>query len=511
MSRTDGNYRRTAARGLLGMVLVAGLALVPTVRGQNCESCGKQHCPPYFKYFYERPPKLKFKKACPRPICDPCTLPHYGYYQTCWHPWPFPPDWSHCPTPPPAALVPQAPVGAPQPLREPPLPDEQGPAPKPPVFQPSVLPPVPPPAGLNDRAIPTSGERSTPVGRGAEPSALRRPPAEWLPPPPLPPMPARSADVTSKESQAPPALPSLGINQTPKNLPEAPPSPGTPGEPPMMGGHEPAEPRLAPVPASEPPREAPKEPSGTPLSEHKDGAASPDVVPATPPVPPAAPVAQASLETTSPSVSKPQRPRKVITGPGGSDLKMVNSRRIMLDYDLAGISRPEQTVLELWYTQDGRNWHKDETALKSGSPYEVEVNREGTYGFTLLARRIGEQCVSPTPGEQPQVWVEVDWTRPVVHMVHAKLTGDAHGRELSVVWIATDNNLAQQPITLSWSQSKDGPWKTFATKLENTGRYSWQVPGNVVGRIYIRAEAFDLVGNSGSATMKAPVMIPEVK
>ena len=49
---------------------------------------------------------IRFKRACPRPVCDPCHLEHYGYYQTCWAPWPYPPDWSHCPTPPPGAVLP---------------------------------------------------------------------------------------------------------------------------------------------------------------------------------------------------------------------------------------------------------------------------------------------------------------------------------------------------------------------------------------------------------------------
>jgi hypothetical protein len=32
-------------------------------------------------------------------ICFPPHLEHYGFYPTCWHPWPFPLDvtYSHCP------------------------------------------------------------------------------------------------------------------------------------------------------------------------------------------------------------------------------------------------------------------------------------------------------------------------------------------------------------------------------------------------------------------------------
>jgi hypothetical protein len=80
-----------------------GCASCSTAGG--CAPC-RGTCPPPVIHYYEGPPKLKFKKACPRPVCDPCTLEHYGYYQTCWAPWPFPPDWSHCPVPPPGAVLP---------------------------------------------------------------------------------------------------------------------------------------------------------------------------------------------------------------------------------------------------------------------------------------------------------------------------------------------------------------------------------------------------------------------
>lgn len=90
-------------------VLAAGAILGLTggevrAQGAGCASCGK--CPPPFKWYAEKPPCIIFKHACPRPVCDPCSLEHYGYYQTCWRPWSYPPDWSHCPTPPPGVVLP---------------------------------------------------------------------------------------------------------------------------------------------------------------------------------------------------------------------------------------------------------------------------------------------------------------------------------------------------------------------------------------------------------------------
>lgn len=76
-----------------------------TVIGGSCHSCQRFHCPPHYKHCQEGAPRICFQRGCPRPICDPCTQPNWGYYQTCWTPWPWPPNWSHCPVQPPASAV----------------------------------------------------------------------------------------------------------------------------------------------------------------------------------------------------------------------------------------------------------------------------------------------------------------------------------------------------------------------------------------------------------------------
>jgi hypothetical protein len=99
--------------------------------------CNRFHCPPPYVHRAEGPPHIKFKQGCPKPVCPPCELPHWGYYQTCWRTWPFPPDWSHCEVPPPGVLancpegtrfVPAAPAAAPAnvipPTLEKPLPSD---------------------------------------------------------------------------------------------------------------------------------------------------------------------------------------------------------------------------------------------------------------------------------------------------------------------------------------------------------------------------------------------------
>src|SRR5207249_9866232 len=112
-------------RGILGKTMadLGGLLLLQTAAlaqeaiatpgcgssvGTGCKSCQTHHCPPFLRWCQEGAPRLKFQHGCPKPICNPCELPNWGYYQTCWTPWPWPADYSHCIMPAPAAHLPPA-------------------------------------------------------------------------------------------------------------------------------------------------------------------------------------------------------------------------------------------------------------------------------------------------------------------------------------------------------------------------------------------------------------------
>jgi hypothetical protein len=92
-------------RVLLGLALALILANPPGVKAQQTACCCKHFCCPHNSFCQEGPPRICFKCGCPLPTVNPCTQPNWGYYQNCWTPWPWPPDWSHCPVPPPASVV----------------------------------------------------------------------------------------------------------------------------------------------------------------------------------------------------------------------------------------------------------------------------------------------------------------------------------------------------------------------------------------------------------------------
>jgi hypothetical protein len=82
--------------------------------GKPC--CGQLFCCPKFYHCQEKPPIIKIKRVCSKPVCDPCHLEGYGYYPVCWRPM-GPLNYNHCPTPAPAVLA--------QPPKDPNAPQEE--------------------------------------------------------------------------------------------------------------------------------------------------------------------------------------------------------------------------------------------------------------------------------------------------------------------------------------------------------------------------------------------------
>jgi hypothetical protein len=189
-------------------------------------------------------------------------------------------------------------------------------------------------------------------------------------------------------------------------------------------------------------------------------------------------------------------------------VRMVNSKRITINYEVKGVGPSGLSGVELWCTQDGKTWKKRDVAPHAQPPYVVEVEAEGLYGFTLLAKNgIGLGKEAPQPGDLPQIWVEVDQTSPVVQLTSIHANCAHQHQDVVIRWKANDKNLGPRPVTLSYAASEEGPWQTMAANLPNTGRYVWPLPAEAPARFLVRVEATDLVGNVGSAQTPKPVLM----
>jgi hypothetical protein len=186
--------------------------------------------------------------------------------------------------------------------------------------------------------------------------------------------------------------------------------------------------------------------------------------------------------------------------------RFLNSKRITLNYEITDQGPSGISGIDLWFTRDGRGWSKFQLPKNAVSdatfkgPLTFDVDGEGVYGFTLVPKSgVGISQPAPQVGEKPQIWIEVDLTKPVVELQSVLVGQGEFKGKLSISWTARDKNLAKAPITLSYGQSSDGPWVPFARDLQNTGKYIWTMSPEVPWQFYLKVEAVDRAGNVGEA------------
>ena len=277
---------------------------------------------------------------------------------------------------------------------------------------------------------PPNSKDKTPPRPGAQPSTSQVGSALVPPPPPQPPMPAWQPDLSQKMNG-----PAVDYRSTRPTLTTAwPPVPPNP-TPPRMA------PPMAPSPSGNGPEDMPDCSAGratnsgpvviTPYSE--PGAVRQASL-SSPPEPPEPKILSGKPEVVVPATALLAPPRPQISLPpvpvvrdsssaettvaqtGSPLMRLVNTKRITLNFEVKDVGPSGLASVELWYTKDGREWKKHDAPTKAKA-YVIEVDDEGMYGFTLLARSgTGMGKERPAAGDQPQVWVIVDLTKPDVQL-----------------------------------------------------------------------------------------------
>ncbi|MEZ6102938.1 MAG: hypothetical protein R3E01_28685 [Pirellulaceae bacterium] len=293
-------------------------------------------------------------------------------------------------------------------------------------------------------------------------------------------------------------------------------------------------PPVAPLPA-----ELPTPPPLTPHAESSFGTGpsvatpSPVADPNTPQMPAAAapglqPIPELTSLGTVPDPSTVGRPpiaspsptptgldaKQAIATPEGlqreplpANRKLCNSRRFRLDYDVDAAGASGVARVELWYTRDnGMSWRHYGDDPDKLSPFMVEVNEDGLYGFRLVIHpQEGLSMSAPESGEDPDMWIQVDATLPLARITSARYGTGINLGQLQLLWQASDYNLSQNPITISYSDAPNGPWTPIAEGVANTGHYTWQVDGRVPRQLYLRLQVRDDAGNIGEDRLRDPI------
>ena len=212
---------------------------------------------------------------------------------------------------------------------------------------------------------------------------------------------------------------------------------------------------------------------------------------------------------TAPTPMRSAEAASIGSNSGNAALQMISTKRFRLAYAINAIDPSGVAKVDLWMTRDnGREWQLWGSDPDSVSPFPVQVDEEGRYGFRVVIHsRDGLTGQGPSRGDPPDMYVHVDSQPPL-----AKITSVPYGRgneagRLVINWSVSDPFLSLRPIRLSYSRGPTGPWTVIDDGLRNVSRYVWKVEPNVPERIFLKIEAKDQAGNVGVHQLSQPIDI----
>ncbi|MCP4815230.1 MAG: hypothetical protein GY888_22195 [Planctomycetaceae bacterium] len=113
----------------------------------------------------------------------------------------------------------------------------------------------------------------------------------------------------------------------------------------------------------------------------------------------------------------------------------------------------------------------------------------------------------PTRGDPADIWLRVDTTAPRTRIESASFGTGIQAGNLVIRWSVEDLALAARPISLAYREKETDPWTTIASQLTNNGTYAWPVSPRIPRSIYLRLDARDQAGNTGSYEHPVPVTL----
>ena len=174
-----------------------------------------------------------------------------------------------------------------------------------------------------------------------------------------------------------------------------------------------------------------------------------------------------------------------------------NSKKFRLNYSVDAGDPSAIKEVVLWATRDGgQTWGRIGVDNNNESPFPVEVDEPGLYGFRIVVvLNDGLRSRAPSRGDTADILVHVDLDAP-----QARITSVPYGKndnvgKLIINWHAADERLALRPIALAYGTRRDGPWTTIENGLRNTGSYAWDIDATIPDRLYLQLQVRDEAGN----------------
>ena len=192
---------------------------------------------------------------------------------------------------------------------------------------------------------------------------------------------------------------------------------------------------------------------------------------------------------------------------GSLNIEPVNTKRFRLNYQNDFLSPAMVAKVTLWMTTDGgQTWSAYGEDADFTSPFAVQVEHEGTYGFRVVFQSTeGAQGRTPARGDEPDMWIRVDVTAPTAVLLSAPYGRGEQAGSLVINWQATDDELGDRPIQISYSRQSDGPWTTIINGQSNTESYAWKTGADVSEKVYLKLTVTDAAGNITETATTRPI------
>lgn len=209
---------------------------------------------------------------------------------------------------------------------------------------------------------------------------------------------------------------------------------------------------------------------------------------------------------------RPEAPPAVAPEPAStvaSGQHAVNSAAFRIAYAIEGVGPSGVGQVNLFITEDGgRKWFHYGADPDRLSPMEVNVPRDGEYGFAFrISNGLGRGAPPPQPGEPPEVRVIVDRTAPVARLMPLK-PGDGLDKDKVIIeWTAQDRELAPLPVALHYAITPTGPWQPIQGWQANGGRFTWSIPATLEQPVYVRMDVRDVAGNMTQLYSEQPFLV----
>lgn len=206
------------------------------------------------------------------------------------------------------------------------------------------------------------------------------------------------------------------------------------------------------------------------------------------------------------STFQPGPPMLLNTATG--DMQIVNNRVFDLEYQIEDVGPSGVSAVELFVTENGgQQWFRYGNDADLRSPFSVDAQGEGTFGFAVRIRNgLGFADHPPQPGQAPEIVVTVDQTPPQVELLQPTVRTDGFG-SVALTWRVNESYPSASPVRLEFASTPNGPWSPVFDWQTDQGGHQWAVRPGMPPAVYFRLLARDAAGNVGVASTPQPVVV----